>query len=121
VVLIKIFVRNRGCVGCETFNGLCDKFHEFESKMLHAAEHQLTYIRTLDEATRQNRKDIVNLARTLRDSIRNYSLSLVRVEVDLLDTQAALKKQIRYSAAIREIEMAIIQLKFSIIQLQEVN
>jgi hypothetical protein len=98
---------------------VCDEFHAFESRMLHAAEHQLTYIRTLDEATKQNTKDIVSLARTLRDSIRNYSLSLIRVEADLLDTQAALKKQMRYSAAIREIEMAIIELKFSIVQLQE--
>ena len=41
------------------------------------------------------------------------------VEADLLDMQAAMKKQARYSAAIREIEMAILDLKSSIIRLQE--
>jgi hypothetical protein len=44
---------------------------------------------------------------------------LNRVEADLLDTQAALEKQARYSVAIREIEMGILELKFSMIQLQE--
>jgi len=44
---------------------------------------------------------------------------LNRVEADLIDTQEALAKQAKYSAAIREIEMAILELKLSIIQLQE--
>jgi chemotaxis regulatin CheY-phosphate phosphatase CheZ len=52
---------------------------------------------------RQNAKNIVDLARMLRDSIRNFSLELHRVEADLLDTPAALEKEMRYSAAIREI------------------
>jgi hypothetical protein len=72
----------------------------------------------LDEV-KQNAKDIADLTGTLRDSIRNYSLQLNRVEADLLDTQDALEKQARYSAAIREIEMAILDLKFSITLLQE--
>ena len=63
--------------------------------------------------------DIADLTQTLRDSIRNFSLQLNRVEADLLDTQAALEKQAKYSAAIREIEMAILEFKFSVIQLQE--
>jgi len=67
--------------------------------MVHAADHQLTYIRTSDEMTKQNLKGAVDLARTLRDSIRNFSLELHRVEADLLDTQAAIEKQARYSAA----------------------
>lgn len=69
--------------------------------------------------TKQNVKDTVDLARTLRDSIRNFSLQIYRVEVDLLDTKAAIEKQIRYSAAIREIEMAILELKFNLIPMQE--
>jgi hypothetical protein len=32
--------------------------------MTHAADHQLTYIRTLDEMTRQIAKDIADLTRT---------------------------------------------------------
>ena len=68
---------------------------------------------------KQNVKDTVDLARTLRDSIRNFSLQIYRVEVDLLDTKAAIEKQIRYSAAIREIEMAILELKFNLIPMQE--
>jgi len=43
----------------------------------------------------------------------NFSLQFKRVEADLLDTQAALKKQARYSAAIREVEMATLELKSS--------
>ena len=36
-----------------------------------------------------------------------------------MDTQAAMENQARYSAAIREIEMAILETNLSIIQLQE--
>jgi hypothetical protein len=96
-----------------------NKLRTFEFKVMHAANYQLTYIRTLDEDTGQNVKDIANLTGTLHDSIRNSSLHLNSIEADLLGTQAALEKQVRYSAAIREIEMAIIELKFGLIQLQE--
>ena len=81
--------------------------------MTYAVDHHLTYIQTQDEITKQNAMDIADLTRTLRDSIRNFSLQQNRVEADLLDTLAALKKQARYSAAIREIEMAIVELNFS--------
>jgi hypothetical protein len=69
--------------------------------------------------TKQNMIDTVEIAKALRESIQNFSLQLNRVKVDLLDTHAAIKKQARYSAAIREIEMAILELKFSMTRLQE--
>ena len=71
---------------------VCDKLHAFESKMVHSADHQLTYLRTLYEVTKQNVKDTTDLARTLRDSIRNFSLQLHRVEADLLGTKTATEK-----------------------------
>ena len=98
---------------------VCNKLHTFELRMTHAVDHQLTYIRTLDEVARQNAMAIADLTMTLRDSIQNFSLHLNRVEADLLDTQVALEKQARYSAAIREVEMAILELKFSMTQTQE--
>ena len=98
---------------------VCDDLHVFKVKMMHAAEQQLTYIRTLDEMTKQNVKNTIELAEALRDSIRNVSLKLNRVEADLLDTQEAIGKQMRYNAAIREIEMAILDLRFSVAQMQE--
>ena len=55
----------------------------------------------------------------MRDPIRNFSLQLNRDEADLLDTQAAIGKQARYSAAIREIETAMLELKFSMRCIQE--
>ena len=64
-------------------------------------------------------KNTVELTRALRDSIRNVSLKLNRVEADLLDSQEAISEQVKYSAAIREIEMAILDLRFSIMQMQE--
>jgi hypothetical protein len=73
----------------------------------------------LDELTKHNARDIADLTGTLRDSISNFSHQLNRVEADLLNTQAALEKQASFSAAIREIEMAILSLKFSVTQLQE--
>jgi len=63
-----------------------DERRAFESRTVHAADHQLTYLGTLDEVTKQNVKDKIDLARTLRDSIRNFSLQLHRVEANLLDT-----------------------------------
>ena len=98
---------------------VCDELHGFKSKMTHAIGHQLTYIHTLDETIKQSTVDIADLAETLRDSVRNFSLHFNSVEADLIDTQAALEKQAKYSAAIREIEMAILELKLSVIQLQE--
>jgi hypothetical protein len=38
-------------------------------------------------------------------------LQLGTAEADVIDTQNAIEKQIKYSAAIREIEMAILELK----------
>jgi hypothetical protein len=40
-----------------------------------------------------------------------------KVEVDLLDTLEIVAKQMRYSAAIREIDMAMMEMKFSVVQL----
>jgi hypothetical protein len=98
---------------------VCDDLHAFKTKVIHAAEQQFTYIRTLDEMTKQNVRNTFELTRALRDSIKNISLQLNRVEADLLDTQVAMEKQMRYSAAIREIEMTILDLRFSITQLHE--
>jgi hypothetical protein len=69
--------------------------------------------------TKQNVRNTVELTRALCDSIRNISLQLNHVEADLLDTQVAMEKPMRYSAAIREVEMAILDLRFSITQLYE--
>jgi hypothetical protein len=90
----------------------------FEAQMVHAADQQLSYLRTMEETTKQDTKDIIDLARAVRDSIKNFSLQLYKNEADQLDTQAAMEKQVRYSAAIREIEMAILETKFSLILLQ---
>jgi len=98
---------------------VCDDLNAFESKMVHAADHQITYFRTLDEVTEQNVKDTTDLARTFQDSIRNFLLQLHIVEADLLDRQAAIEKQISYSAAIRWIEMAIFEMNFNLMQLQK--
>jgi type II secretory pathway component PulM len=86
---------------------VCVELHAFETRVMYAADHQLTYIRTLDDMVGQNIKDTTELAGALRDSIRKLPLSLNRVEADLLDTQAAMENQARYSAAIREIETAL--------------
>ena len=42
---------------------VCNDFHAFESKMAHAADHQITYFYTLAEVTKQNVKDTTDLAR----------------------------------------------------------
>jgi len=100
-------------------SGMCDKLQVMRATMAHAIEHQVTYIHALDEVTRQNAMDVADLTQILRDSVWNFSLNFHKVEANLSDTQAALEKQARYSAAIREIEMAILELRFSVIQLQE--
>ena len=53
-------------------SSVCDELHAFEAKVVHASEHQLTYVRALDEMTRQNIMDTVELARALRESVRNF-------------------------------------------------
>jgi septal ring factor EnvC (AmiA/AmiB activator) len=93
---------------------ICDELHMFETRITHAVDNQLTYIRALDETTRQNAEDIAKLAKTLRSSMEGLSTQYNRVEADLLDTQKIIERQMRYSAAIREIEMAILEIRFSI-------
>jgi hypothetical protein len=41
------------------------------------------------------------------------------VETDLIDVRSVLEKQIKYSTAIREIELFMMEMKFSLIQVQE--
>jgi hypothetical protein len=98
---------------------VCNELHAFETQMVHAEDQQLTYLRTLDEMVKQNTKDTIDLPRVLRDSIKNFTLQLHEDEADLLDSQAAIHKQVRYSAAIREIETTILKMTFSLTQLQE--
>jgi hypothetical protein len=100
-------------------NAVCDNLHTFQQDAVHETEQQLSYLRTLDVATKKNAKSITDLARTLRNSIQNYSLRLGRVEADLIDVSNAVGKQARYSMAVRETELAILEMKFSLVQLQE--
>jgi hypothetical protein len=65
--------------------------------------------------TKQNVKETVELATTLRDSISHFSVQLGNAEADVIATQDMMVKQIRYSATIREIEMAITELKFGLV------
>jgi hypothetical protein len=53
-------------------SSVCDELHTLEAKITHVTEQQLTYIRTLHKMTKQNVKDTVDLARTLRDYIRIF-------------------------------------------------
>ena len=69
---------------------VCNELHVFKMQMVHATDQQLTYLRTMNEMTRQNTKDTIELAQVLRDSIKEFSLKLNRNEVDLLDTQSAI-------------------------------
>jgi len=39
-------------------SNVCDELHDFKSKIMHAVDHQLTYIRTLDEAIKQSTVDV---------------------------------------------------------------
>jgi hypothetical protein len=100
-------------------NEVCDTLHTFQEELLHATEQQVTYLRALDEATTANARTTLELAKTLRDSIQKFSLGLGRVEADLIDVRFAIEKQAKYSTAIREIELFMFELKFSLIQLQE--
>jgi hypothetical protein len=80
-------------------NSVCDNLQSFQKKVIHATEQQMTYLHTLDEATKRNAKATLDLAKILRDSIQNISLRLGRVDADLIDVQIALQRQARYSAA----------------------
>jgi hypothetical protein len=100
-------------------NTVCDNLQSFQTKVVHATEQQMSYLHTLDEATKANAKATLDLGRALRDSIWNISLELGRSEADLLDVRYALEKQAKYSTAIREIELFMMEMKFSLTQLQE--
>jgi hypothetical protein len=51
--------------------------------------------------------------------LKNFSLQLSQDEDDLLDTQAAVDKQVRCNASARELEMATLEMKFCLTQQQE--
>jgi hypothetical protein len=42
---------------------VCDELHAFEAQMVHVADKQLTYLRTLDEMVKQNTRDTIDLSR----------------------------------------------------------
>jgi hypothetical protein len=63
-------------------NAVCDNLQSFQRKVIHTTEQQMTYLHTLDEATKANAKATLDLARILRNSIQNISLGLGRVEAD---------------------------------------
>ena len=75
---------------------VCDELHVFEMQVAHSAEQQLTYLRYLDDDTKRNTKHIIELAKVLRDSIRNFAVQLHRTEAGLVDTQKMIEKQTRY-------------------------
>jgi hypothetical protein len=97
-------------------NAVCDNLHTFQQDAVHATEQQLSFLRILDAATKVNAKNAIDLARALRDSIQNYSLRLGRVEADLIDVKDAIREQSKYSMSIREIELNIFGMKFSLVQ-----
>jgi hypothetical protein len=72
----------------------------------------MTYLHTLDDEITVNAKATLDLGRALRDSIQNISLRLGRTEADLFDLHFALEKQVKYSTAIREIELFMMEMKF---------
>jgi hypothetical protein len=98
---------------------VCDHLQSFQTKEVHATERQMTYSHTLDDATIANAEAALDLGKAWRDSIQNISLRLGRTEADLYDLRFALKKQVKYSTATREIELFMIGMKFSLLQLQE--
>jgi hypothetical protein len=114
---LKYFFGTADARDVKRLTAVCDDLHAFEKQTVHATEQQLTYLRTLDETTKQNARDTVESAKALRDAIQNFSLRLNRDEADLIGTQTAMERQVGYSAAIREIEMALLEIKFSLIQL----
>jgi hypothetical protein len=98
---------------------VCDHLQSFQTKVVHATEQQMAYSHTLDDAITANAKATLDLGRALRDSVQNISLRFGRTEADLYDLRFALEKQVKYSTAIREIELFMMEMKFSLIQLQE--
>jgi NCAIR mutase (PurE)-related protein len=99
-------------------NEVCDNLQSFQKAGIHTTE-QLTYLHTLDKATKANANATLDLGRALRDSIQNISLKLGRSEEDITDIRFAVEKQAKYSMAIRKIELFMIEIKFSIVQLQQ--
>jgi hypothetical protein len=100
-------------------NDVCHNLQSFKQNVIHTTEQQMTYLRSLDETTMINMRAMLELAKTLRDSNGNISLGLGRVEADIIDLRFALEKQARYSTAIREIKLSMLEMKFSLVQLQE--
>ncbi|PNF38200.1 hypothetical protein B7P43_G13468 [Cryptotermes secundus] len=86
-------------------NAICDRLQSSQGKVNHTTEQQMTYLHTLDEVTKAKAKATLDLAIALRNSIQNISLGL--------------RSQTKYSTAIREIELFMMEMKFSLIQLQE--
>jgi len=42
-------------------SAICDELHKFKAKMMHAVDHQMTYIRVLDKTIKQNAMDITEV------------------------------------------------------------
>jgi hypothetical protein len=100
-------------------NNICDNLQSFQKNVIHTTGQRTTYFHALDVAIKANAKATLDLARAIKNSIQNVSLGLGRGETDLIDVRFVLEKQTKYSPAIREIELCMMEMKFSLIQLQE--
>jgi hypothetical protein len=109
---LKYLFKTRDAKDVKRLNAVCDNLQSFQKKVIHATEQQMTYVHKLDVATKANAKSTLDLARALRDSIQNISLGLGRAEV-----RVPLEKQTRCSTAIGEIELFMMEMKFSLVEL----
>lgn len=71
-IRVEIYVWNRGFWDVKRLTAVCDELYALEAQMVRAADYQLTYLRTLNETTKRNTMDTIELARMLRDSIGNF-------------------------------------------------
>ena len=92
----------------ENMNRFIDSMKVFATQVTHTTEQQLTYIQRLNDKVIGNTRNIVSMAKTLERYLKGRAVQEVQD-----------RRRFGFIAGIRDMEMAIVQARQNLMQLQE--
>ena len=93
----------------EDINHFIDSMSIFAEKVVHTTEQQVTYIKQLNSRVQDNTKNIVTMA----------TMSRKEMEDNISEMQIKEHRWLAFSVAIRDLEVALIQTREDLLQLQQ--
>ena len=93
----------------ETINHFIDEMQVFSENVVHTMDQQVSYVKKLNTRVQDNTRNIVELAKVLRQEMVNT----------LKEREVQGHKWLAFTSAIRDVEVALIQTREDLLQLQQ--